>query len=180
MNGTPSGWQGPASTDDSSALIHAAVDRLVAAVERQRVALARTVGLLRTDLPALHHVSRRDDMTPTELAEMLMLSSGGTTAAIDRLERARLVTRSPGPSGRRRVFVRVTPEGRSLSTGSRAPLAADVAQLSVMLPSAERAGIEGFLVRLADLVERHTDRLIDDAEEAAETAAGIPSPLLWA
>src|ERR1700760_4543339 len=50
-------------------------------------------------------------LSPGALAASMMLSSGGTTARLDRLEKAGLVERSPSPTDRRGVLVRLTPRG---------------------------------------------------------------------
>jgi DNA-binding MarR family transcriptional regulator len=52
------------------------------------------------------------ELTPTELARQRMMTSGGMTAAIDRVEHKGLVTRVPNPSDRRGSLVRLTAEGR--------------------------------------------------------------------
>ncbi|TFH88578.1 MarR family transcriptional regulator [Billgrantia azerbaijanica] len=53
-------------------------------------------------------------LTPTQLYEALMLSSGGMTNRLDRLERAGLIQRSPNPEDRRGVLVSLTERGRDL------------------------------------------------------------------
>jgi DNA-binding MarR family transcriptional regulator len=50
-------------------------------------------------------------LSPGALAASMMLSTGGTTARLDRLEKTGLVERSPSPSDRRGVLVRLTPHG---------------------------------------------------------------------
>jgi DNA-binding MarR family transcriptional regulator len=50
-------------------------------------------------------------LTPTELARQRMMTSGGMTAALDRLERKGLVARAPNPADRRGSLVRLTDEG---------------------------------------------------------------------
>jgi DNA-binding MarR family transcriptional regulator len=50
-------------------------------------------------------------MSPTELAELVLRSSGGMTQILDRLETAGLVGRAADPSDRRRVLVELTPAG---------------------------------------------------------------------
>jgi DNA-binding MarR family transcriptional regulator len=57
-------------------------------------------------------------MSPTELSEIVLRSSGGMTQILDRLESAGLVERSPDPSDRRKVVVGLTPDG--LRTAERA------------------------------------------------------------
>ena len=49
-------------------------------------------------------------MSPTELAEVVLRSSGGMTQILDRLERAGLVARTPDPADRRKVLVALTDE----------------------------------------------------------------------
>ncbi|WP_136066920.1 MarR family winged helix-turn-helix transcriptional regulator [Modicisalibacter radicis] len=53
-------------------------------------------------------------LTPTQLFEALMLSSGGMTNRLDRLERAELIRRSPNPDDRRGTLVSLTELGREL------------------------------------------------------------------
>lgn len=53
-------------------------------------------------------------LTPTQLHEGLMLSSGAMTSRLDRLERKGLIERTPAPNDRRSVLVRLTPAGLAL------------------------------------------------------------------
>ncbi|APA71067.1 MarR family winged helix-turn-helix transcriptional regulator [Janthinobacterium sp. 1_2014MBL_MicDiv] len=53
-------------------------------------------------------------LTPTALYEAAMLSSGGMTNRIDRLEAAGLIERQKHPSDRRGVLVALTPRGLAL------------------------------------------------------------------
>jgi DNA-binding MarR family transcriptional regulator len=54
------------------------------------------------------------ELTPTELAKHRMMTSGGMTAALDRLERRGLVVRVPNPNDRRGSLVRLTSSGREV------------------------------------------------------------------
>ena len=65
-------------------------------------------------LATLRRASERDGLTPTALFEAAMMSSGGMTARIDRLEKAGLVERRPHPSDRRATLVRLTDKGFDL------------------------------------------------------------------
>ena len=53
-------------------------------------------------------------LTPTELYRSTMMSSGGMTARVDKLEKAGLVERRPHPEDRRALSVCVTPRGLKL------------------------------------------------------------------
>ena len=62
-------------------------------------------------LAALRRAGEPYTLTPTELARHRMMTSGGMTAAIDRLERKGFVGRSPNPNDRRGSLVGLTPAG---------------------------------------------------------------------
>ena len=65
-------------------------------------------------LVALRRSGDPFELTPTELARARMMTSGGMTAVIDRLERRGLLERLPNPADRRGSIVRLTAEGRSV------------------------------------------------------------------
>jgi DNA-binding MarR family transcriptional regulator len=54
------------------------------------------------------------ELNPTELAEAMLVSSGGMTKRLDRLAEAGLVERRPDPSDRRAIRVRLTRRGKAL------------------------------------------------------------------
>lgn len=51
---------------------------------------------------------------PTQLFDALMISSGGMTNRLDRLEKAGLIKRSPNPEDRRGLIVSLTSKGLTL------------------------------------------------------------------
>lgn len=53
-------------------------------------------------------------LRPTELFQTLMISSGGLTDRLDRLDKRGLILRDASPSDRRSVLVRLSPKGRAL------------------------------------------------------------------
>ncbi|WP_192251295.1 MarR family winged helix-turn-helix transcriptional regulator [Mesorhizobium silamurunense] len=53
-------------------------------------------------------------LTPTELYEATMVTSGAMTARLDRLQKACLIRRGPHPSDRRGVVVQLTERGLAL------------------------------------------------------------------
>ena len=65
-------------------------------------------------LAALRRAGAPFELTPTELARQRLMTSGGMTALIDRLERRGLVSRSPNPNDRRGSLVRLTEDGRAV------------------------------------------------------------------
>src|SRR5919204_5876359 len=65
-------------------------------------------------LSALRRIGAPHRMSATELARWVLLSSGGMTNRLDRMEEAGLVRRRPDPSDRRGVLVELTPRGRQV------------------------------------------------------------------
>jgi DNA-binding MarR family transcriptional regulator len=97
-------------------------------VEAQHVghAFAQRHGLHPTDLQALiavmHAEGRGDPLTPGRLGEAIGLSSGATTAAIDRLERAGHLRRTRESTDRRVVHLRYGAPGMALAMEFFGPL----------------------------------------------------------
>jgi DNA-binding MarR family transcriptional regulator len=163
----------------ASRMVRTSLERYVAASARQRAALAKLLGLLDSDVVALEHVLRAGELSAVALARRMPLSSGGTAAVIDRLCTAGLISRTRDPRDRRRVVLRATPGAAQRLGELLAPLVADVDAATSELSATDRASVERFLACLADVCERHADRLLTAAEAAAHAALDVPSPVLW-
>ncbi|MGZ3215188.1 MarR family winged helix-turn-helix transcriptional regulator [Paracoccus sp. T5] len=87
-------------------------------------------------------------LTPTALYEATMLSSGGMTARLDRLERRDLIRRLPNPQDRRGTLVELTEGGLALIDRAIAPHAANETRLLAGLTAEERVGLKALLERL--------------------------------
>lgn len=73
--------------------------------------LAGRIGIGTTALRALVFLARSPQVMPKQLAEHLQLSTGATTNLVDRMEAARLLTRTPNPNDRRSCLLENTEEG---------------------------------------------------------------------
>jgi len=86
-------------------------------VRERHTPLFARYGLQHGEFDALATLRRSgapEGLTPTALFEAAMMSSGGMTARIDRLEKAGLVDRRPHPTDRRATLVRLTDKGFDL------------------------------------------------------------------
>lgn len=54
------------------------------------------------------------ELTPGRIQELILVSSGGLSNRMTRLEDRNLITRLPDPNDRRGVIVKLTPEGKAL------------------------------------------------------------------
>ncbi len=88
-----------------------------------RNAIGKKLGLNTTDFEGLDLIFYRGATTPSELSKYTGLSSGSTTAMIDRLEKAGLVKREKHPHDRRGTLVVIDREAahrfRPLFTSAR-------------------------------------------------------------
>lgn len=89
-------------------------------------------------------------LTPTDLYEAAMISSGSMTNRIDRLEKAGLVERRPNPADKRGTLVALTGEG--LATIDRAVGAHVENQHAILsgLSAGEQAQLSALLARLLE------------------------------
>jgi DNA-binding MarR family transcriptional regulator len=70
-----------------------------------RNAIGQKLGVNVTDMECLGLLFFKGIATPTELSQYTGLSSGATTAMLDRLEKAKLIRRQPNPNDRRGTLI---------------------------------------------------------------------------
>jgi DNA-binding MarR family transcriptional regulator len=99
-------------------------------------------------LAALRRAGAPYQLTPSDLARHQMMTSGGMTAAIDRLERKGLVARRPNPNDRRGSLVRLTDEGRKVVDRAMELQAEAESRLVQALDASERNTLEQLLRKL--------------------------------
>jgi len=104
-------------------------------------------------LIALMDASRaREEMTAGRLGAALGLNSAGTTALVDRLERAGHVRRVRGERDRRKVVIEVSEGAVELGWAFFGPLIDRTVGLLETYDERERAAIRGFLTGVRDAV----------------------------
>lgn len=146
--------------------------RLARHVEAARDEFLASFGLSVADFDVLATLRRRGQpsgVKPKDLLASVMITSGGMTKRLDRLEVAGLVERHPDPEDRRGVLIRLSPAGRDLI---------DEALPSLLEVEAEtiRAAIgsERDRERLAGLLRRLLAAF--DAAPALQSPPGDSSP----
>jgi DNA-binding MarR family transcriptional regulator len=123
-------------------------------------------GLHPTDLHALLAVMHADragaPLTPGRLGQQLGLSSGATTALVDRLERVGHVRRVRDDRDRRRVALRYGEAAAAVAEAFFGPLGARMDQLLTAYSPAELAAVRRFLTDTVAMVRAHHDALRAD------------------
>jgi DNA-binding MarR family transcriptional regulator len=124
-----------------------------------RNAVGNKLGVSVTDMECLALLFFKGIATPTELSRYTGLSSGATTAMLDRLEKAKLIRRQPNPNDRRGILIAV--EKSSVKTvgplfaGTREAQDALVASYS----EAELALIADFFTKYTEVWEQGRENL---------------------
>lgn len=136
-----------------------ALDEAVRKMGAQSVLLsdlvATRVGLNSTDLECLDLLHLAGAITAGRLAEHTGLTTGATTAVIDRLERAGFVRRRRDPDDRRRVFVEVVPESTDRVMPLYVRLAEAMERLNERYDEEHLAVVVDFLTRSFDVCAEH-------------------------
>jgi DNA-binding MarR family transcriptional regulator len=97
---------------------------------------------------ALYRAGPPYRMNPTALYSAVILSSGGMTKRLDRLERSGLVKRLPDPADRRGRLVGLTPKGRALADRAIVEHLANEERLLGALSASERHTLANLLRKL--------------------------------
>lgn len=142
--------------------------------------VATRVGLNSTDLECLDLLYLAGVTTAGTLARHTGLTTGATTAVIDRLERAGFVRRRRDTHDRRCVLVEVVPSGPERIQPLYAPLAARVAQLNERYTDAQLATVVDYLSRALEIGAAHVAWLqtqpLQRRRAASRRAAGRRAP----
>ncbi len=122
-----------------------------------RHAVGEILGVNVTDMECLALIFFKGLATPSELAHYTGLTSGATTAMLDRLEKARLIERRPNPQDRRGTLIVLTNERTK--------------EISAMFTSV-REGIDGltssYSEKELELISKYFQKLVILWEEERE------------
>ncbi len=103
-------------------------------------------------LAALRRAGAPYELNPTQLTQATMLSSGGMTKRLDRMEAAGLLERRPDPADRRGTLVGLTLDGKKTVDDALEAHVANMERLLRPLTQTERRTLDGLLRKLlADL-----------------------------
>lgn len=146
---------------DIDAHVMATVGRILEAahlMERTRLTpLASKFGLQTGEfdvIAALRRAGEPYELTPKQLYEALMLSSGAMTSRLDRLERAGLIERHASATDRRSVDVRLTQKGAKLIDEILPHHIANEQEALASLSAREREQLDHLLGKLIRGLER--------------------------
>jgi DNA-binding MarR family transcriptional regulator len=161
MSSTGSRGRGQAPTDQ---VIRGLLNRKVLAAYRHRLVVARRLGMTESEVTAVAYLSQ-GALTPGQLGDRLLLTSGGVTALLHRLERAGHVIREPHPNDKRSVVLRADPAIMERASQCYADLTDATDAVTGKLASGDRELVRSFLLEIAEASEASVDALIAGAAE---------------
>jgi DNA-binding MarR family transcriptional regulator len=124
-----------------------------------RNAMGRKLGLNVTDSECLSLLTIKGISTPTELARFTGLTSGSTTAMLDRLEKARFIKRKPNPHDRRGVLIEINEQWGQTAGPLVAGAQKAHQELIAGYSAKELAIISDFLTRFTQNVKDQTEKI---------------------
>ncbi|WP_052207423.1 MarR family transcriptional regulator [Sinomonas humi] len=147
-----------------SASLRAPQDEVVDALRDLSVAqdrldqyAAQLLGLNRTDQRALDMIGSGTD-SPAALASALGMSTGATSAVLDRLEAAGYVRRSPDPEHRRRTRVTMTEEAEARCADLFGPIEVATTRQAAARSNAALRDIAAFLTEHTAFIHDYLDQ----------------------
>jgi DNA-binding MarR family transcriptional regulator len=152
----------------SETAIRQLLHRRVHESNRHRTALGRHLGLRTNELSAISLLAEHGALTPSDLGALLMLTSGGVTTLVQRLERLGHVHRRPHPQDGRSWVLSASPEIVTAIADLNAPLVAALDDVMSGLPMADRQAIIRFLTAVNTATERAADELLVEGADPTE------------
>jgi DNA-binding MarR family transcriptional regulator len=132
-------------------------------------AMGQFLGINATDMKCLDMMILHGPTTPTGLAEHTGLSSGATTALIDRLERANILRRSPHPRDRRATTLVLTKAARHRLPSLFQSLAGAMEELVSAYSESELKILADFFAKAAVLWATEREKLLGRSQTQTRT-----------
>lgn len=124
-----------------------------------RHAVGERLGVNVTDMECLALIYFKGLTSPSELSRYTGLTSGATTAMLDRLERAHLVERRANPRDRRGILIVLTNERNEEVGGLFASGREAIDRLNSSYSESELETIAGYLGKLVLVWEQEREKL---------------------
>ncbi len=136
-----------------------AVQAFQDATDEMDEAVARLLGINRTDLRCLSALARLGGASPSELADAVGLTRAAMTTVLDRLENAGYARRSPHPEDRRGLRVEFTEEAARRSMQYYGAIAREGSRKLARYSTAELEAVLRYLEMGTDLQRDQARRL---------------------
>jgi DNA-binding MarR family transcriptional regulator len=139
------------------------ITRASALIQRELERVFAQHGLAGGDFDVLATLRRSGEpLTPGELSRSTMVTTGGMTKRLDRLEALRLLRREPDPRDRRGRLIALTNDGRALIDRAVEAHLGNEERLLADLPAAKRKQLAALLRELLRALDARTASHVTD------------------
>lgn len=130
-----------------------ALRRVIRATDLHSRHLVRTASVTGPQLLLLQTLNNKGDMTISELARDMSLSQATVTTILDRLEKRELLIRVRSETDRRKVYPRLTEQGRKILANAPMALQDNFVRKFGNLDDWEQSMIIASLQRIAEMMD---------------------------
>ena len=125
-------------------------------------AIGRKLNLNITDIGCVNFLFIKGHSTPTEISRYTGLTSGATTAMLDRLEKANLIIRKSNPNDRRGVLIEIDQRSRETIEPLVRGTQNEQGRLFEQYSAEELTLIGEFLIRFTETVQKQIASIEDN------------------
>jgi DNA-binding MarR family transcriptional regulator len=126
--------------------------KIIRAVDLNSKRLSFETNLTAPQILSLEAIAKTGALTLAELAEQVHLSSSTMVGIVDRLENKNLVERERSTDDRRKVFIKITPEGKKVTKKVPTPLQDKLLESLATLSENQQKSIVKSLHLLVDML----------------------------
>lgn len=152
--------------------------RIIRAIDMRSRRLMQQAGLTGPQLLVLQALGQCEEMTAGELAREVNLSQGTVTSILDRLEKRVLIERIRSHTDRRKVYVKLTAEGKKQLSSAPTLLQERFIERFVELKDWEQNQILASLQRLAEMMDAQNIDAAPVLDTRQELETSVP-PEEW-
>ncbi|MCL1805952.1 MAG: MarR family transcriptional regulator [Clostridiales bacterium] len=117
-------------------------------------------GALQGEAFALHYIaSHGGEVVPGEIGNEMNVSTARIAQTLNSIERKGWITRQIDQTDRRRILVKLTPEGKSVEDAHYREIIGTTASMLSMLGEADAVEYIRIMGKLAEIVSRHSDQI---------------------
>ncbi len=134
------------------ALVHSTV-KFLRALDSSRHRAAVGMGVSASQLRVLSRLTDSKLLTPSQLADDMMMTSGALTAICDQLVASGLVERTTNPRDRRSLLLSLSATGKAQMDASFRGFGENLSRATASYSPAEREMLSSMMIAMADALE---------------------------
>ncbi|MGW6173697.1 MarR family winged helix-turn-helix transcriptional regulator [Arthrobacter sp. NPDC055138] len=137
--------------------------------------MRRVMGTNETDFQAMQHLMAKGPMTPSQLADVLHITTAAATTVVDRLVRADHARRVPHPLDRRSTMVEPTAHAADFAMAKLMPMIQQTDQMVRDMQPDQQEAVVAYLGGVIQAMEQHIVELAGEQPVVPQLTGKGPS-----